>query len=460
MEKKISESYFEVMKRHLVLATIVGLFPLSSLFADDWSQWLGNSRDGVWNETGIIKKFPESGAKVLWKHSIGSGYAGPSVANGRVFVADRVLADSSTSPENPFERGQIPGKERLHCFNSLTGEKVWEHSYDCAYTVSYAAGPRATPIVVDGLVYMLGAEGNLHCLKAENGEVVWQKDFKKDYSAKTPVWGFSASPLVDGDLLICLVGGEGSVAVAFDRHSGEERWKALTAKEPGYAPPTMINHAGHRQLLIWHPESVNALDPANGKLLWTVPWQLRSGLSVPTPQQQEDRLFFTCFYNGSLMLKLKEDGSTPDVVWQTEKVSERRTTHLNSIMSTPYLSGDHIFGVCSYGQFRCLEAATGNRVWESMALTTGEGKPQERWANVFLTPHAPTDRWFLFNESGDLVIAKLSPFGYEEIDRANIIEPNGVDMRRRKIVWSHPAYANRCVFVRNDSEIRCVSLAE
>lgn len=427
--------------------------------ADGWSQWLGDQRDGVWRESGILESFPEGGPKVLWKQSIGSGYAGPAVAGGAVFVADRVLADPATAPENPFERGEIPGQERLHCFDAATGEKKWTYVYDCPYTVSYAAGPRATPTVVDDLVYLLGAEGNLHCLKVSNGEVVWEKDFKKAYSTKTPVWGFSASPLVDNDLLICLVGGENSVAVAFDRHSGEEKWRALSAKEPGYAPPVIINHGGHRQLILWHPEAVNALDPATGKVLWSVPWELRSGLSIPTPQKQGDRLFFTCFYNGSLMLKLKDDGSIPETVWQTERASEQRTTHLNSIMSTPYFSGDHLYGVCSYGQFRCLESATGKRVWESMALTTGEGK-EERWANVFLTSHAPSGHWFLFNESGDLVIADLSPDGYKEIDRANIIAPNGIDMRRRKIVWSHPAYANKCCFVRNDSEIRCVSLAQ
>ncbi|MDA0812326.1 MAG: pyrrolo-quinoline quinone, partial [Verrucomicrobia bacterium] len=107
-----------------------------------------------------------------------------------------------------------------------------------------------------------------------------------------------------------------------------------------------------------------------------------------------------------------------------------------------------------------LDAKTGDRVWESMKVTTGDNKEKERWANVFLTAHEPSGRWFLFNESGDLIISRLSPTGFEEIDRVNVIEPNGIDMRRRKIVWSHPAYANKCIFVRNDSEIRCISLAE
>lgn len=428
--------------------------------AEDWPQWLGEKRDGVWRETAIVDRFPQGGARLLWRQDIGSGYSGPAVADGRVFVSDRVLSTGSESPEDPFARGTIPGQERIHCLDAKSGAKLWTHAYDCAYSVSYAAGPRATPTVSGELVFVLGAEGNLLCLRTTDGSVEWQRDFKKDFSTKTPMWGFAGAPLVDGERVICLAGGEGSVAVAFDRRTGEEKWRALSAKEPGYAPPVIVEHAGHRQLIIWHPEAVNALDPATGTLLWTIPWQLRSGLSIPTPQQQGDRLFLSCFYNGSLMLKLREDGATPEIQWQTERESERRTTHLNSIMSTPYLSGDHIFGVCSYGEFRCLEAATGRRVWESMQATTGAGNEKERWANVFLTPHAPTGRWFLFNESGDLIIARLSPAGFEEVDRSRIIEPNGIDMRRRKIVWSHPAFAERCCFVRNDGEIRCLSLAQ
>jgi outer membrane protein assembly factor BamB len=212
-----------------------------------------------------------------------------------------------------------------------------------------------------------------------------------------------------------------------------------------------------KQLVLWHPEGVNALDPSTGKVFWTVPWKLRHGLSIATPQQSGDHLFFTAFYNGGLLLKLNPDRSKPDVVWQTKRASERRTTHLNSIMGSPYITGGHIYGVCSYGEFRCLEVASGKRVWETMATTTGEGN-KARWANVFVTPHR--DRYFLFNERGELIIANLSPTGYTEIDRAKIIEPNGRDMNQRKIVWSHPAYADKRIFVRNDTEVRCYSLAK
>jgi len=135
----------------------------------------------------------------------------------------------------------------------------------------------------------------------------WSRDYKKDYSAKTPTWGFAAAPLLDGNKLICLVGGEGAVAVAFDKDTGKELWHALTAKEPGYCTPTMIQAAGKQQLIIWHPEAVNSLDPETGQLYWRQPFPSNTGLSIATPRQMGDLLFITTFYNGSLMLRLDQN---------------------------------------------------------------------------------------------------------------------------------------------------------
>ena len=155
------------------------------------------------------------------------------------------------------------------------------------------------------------------------------------------------------------------------------------------------------------------------------------------------------------MLKLNADQSAPEILWQTQTVSEKRTTHLNSIMPTPVLRDGLIFGTCSYGEFRCLDQATGQRIWESMEPSTGSAR-KLRWYNNFITPNG--DRDLLFNEEGDLIIAKLSRKGYREIDRVHLIEPDGNDMRQRSIVWSHPAYAEGSIFIRNDSEIIRVDL--
>ena len=441
---------------HTLPALLLLLLAPSLLRADDWPQWLGPQRDAVWRETGILKKFPEGGPTVRWRTPIGGGYTGPAVAEGRVYVLDRQLAAGATNPGNAFARGEIPGTERVLCLDEATGQILWQHRYDCPYTISYAAGPRATPLVADGKVYTLGAEGNLCCLDAAKGTVLWSREFKKDFDTRTPTWGFAGHPLLDGDRLICLVGGPGSVAVAFDKNTGRELWRALSAREPGYCPPTMITAGGTRQVIIWHPESVNSLNPETGALYWSHPWTIRSGLSLATPRQSGDLLLFSSFYNSSRCFRLDPAKPAAELLWQGQRNSEKNTDTLHSLMSTPFLEDGHIYGVCSYGQLRGLKLETGERLWETLAATTPDGR-EMRWANAFIIKNG--DRFFLANEKGDLIIARLTPAGYEEISRTHLLDPTNSDPRR-SVVWSHPAFAQRCVFARNDREIVCISLAE
>ena len=176
-------------------------------------------------------------------------------------------------------------------------------------------------------------------------------------------------------------------------------------------------------------------------------------MSIASPRQLGDRLYLTSFYSGSLMLRIRGI-EAPEVLWKTPKASEKDTTMLHSVMSTPVVLPDHIYGSCSYGQFRCLKTDTGERVWETFEPTTGRS---ERWGNAFIV--AQGDRYFLFNEQGDLIIARLTPEKYQELGRVRLIEPNNRDAGRL-VVWSHPAFANRSVYARNDTEIVCASLAQ
>ncbi|MBL9137483.1 MAG: PQQ-like beta-propeller repeat protein [Verrucomicrobiales bacterium] len=438
--------------RALVPSIVTIIFGLSAS-ADDWPQWLGPRRDGVWRETGILTQFPKDGLTFRWRRPIGGGYSGPAVADGRVFVTDRQLATGTANPKDAFSRGSIPGKERVLCLNERDGTVMWQHEYECAYTISYAAGPRATPSVSDGKVYTLGSEGDLRCLDAATGTLLWSHNFPRELGVKTPTWGFAGHPLVDGNKVICLAAGEGSVAMAYDKDTGKELWRALTAKEPGYAPPTLCEFGGRRQLILWHPEAVNALDPESGTVLWTHPLspEVRFGMTIPTPRAYGDQLFLTSFYNGSLMLRIGQ--GSPSVVWKSQKVSEKDTDGLHSVMATPWLEDGVIYSPCSYGQFRALKVETGERLWETFAPTSGKS---ERWGHAFIVRHA--DRFFLFSEVGDLILARLSPQRYEELGRARLIEPVNRDPGR-PVVWSHPAFANRSVYARNDQEIVCASLA-
>ncbi len=422
--------------------------------ADDWPQWLGPQRDAIWRETGILEQFPPQGPPIRWRTPIGGGYAGPAVANGRVYVTDRQLAPGSSNPADPFQRGTIAGSERVLCLNATDGKTIWKHEYACPYTVSYPAGPRTTPVVSGSKVYTLGAEGNLFCLDDSTGKVLWQHDFKKEFEIKTPMWGFAGNPLLDGNRLICLAGGEGTTVLAFDKDTGKEIWRALSAKEPGYSSPVIYEAGGKRQLIIWHPESANSLDPETGNLYWSEPFKARSGMTIATPRKFNDLLFFSAFYNGSLMMRLDAAKPAATSIWRTEKVSEKETTHLNAVMSTPTLEPGYIYGVCSYGQLRCLKSETGERVWETFKATTS-GEPV-RWANAFIVKQA--DRYFLFNEAGDLIIARFTPEAYRELSRAHLLKPTNT-AAGRDVLWSHPAFANRCIYARNDQEILCADLA-
>jgi outer membrane protein assembly factor BamB len=427
-------------------------FLASSAHADDWPQWLGPHRDSIWRESGILEKFPAGGPRVLWRAAIGGGYSGPAVAKGRIFLTDRELATGVNNPSDPFQRGIIQGFERVLCFDEATGKLVWQYQYECPYSMSYAAGPRSNPLVSDGKIYTLGGEGNLICLEADSGKPLWQRDLKRDFNAKTPTWGFAGQLLLDGDKLFVLAGGENATIVAFDQNTGKDLWRALNAREPGYSSPIMFGSGASRQLILWDPESANGLDPENGKVLWTEPFPAKSGMSIATPRQMGDQLLFTSFYNGSMMLRI--DDRKPQTMWKTQKASEKDTTHLNAVMSTPFLENGYIYGVCSYGQLRCLNAQTGERIWETFKATT-DGEPV-RWANAFIVKNG--DRFFLFNEKGYLIIARLSPNGYDEISRAHLLEPTNRDPGRL-VVWSHPAFADRHVYARNDKELVAVDLS-
>jgi outer membrane protein assembly factor BamB len=452
------------------LGAVVFLLAATASRADDWPQWLGPQRDGVWRETGVIETIPAAGLKPAWRVPVGGGYAGPAVAGGRVYVTDRVLAAGVKNPSNPFSRDAVAGEERVLCLDAASGRKIWEYGYPCKYTISYAAGPRCTPVVSGGKVWTLGAMGDLVCLDAAEGKLIWSKNLPKEYDTPVPLWGYAAHPLLDGDKLICLVGGKGSVAVAFDKDTGKERWRSLSMSgepsppkgEIGYCPPVIFQVGKTRQLIIWHSQAANGLDPETGKVYWTVPIDSGASMTIPTPRLAGDRLFLTSFYGGSTLIQLSPDNpASASVVWHSKlsksnPESPKNTDKLHCVMSTPFIKDGFIYGVCSYGQLRCIRLDDGGRVWEDMRATGSAKEPVERWANAFLIQHG--DRVFIPNEKGDLIIARLSPSGYDEIGRVHLMDPTGLAMGR-KIVWSHPAFANRCMYARNDKEIICVPLA-
>ena len=197
---------------------------------------------------------------------------------------------------------------------------------------------------------------------------------------------------------------------------------------------------------------MSGLNSNTGKVVWQIPWNLRSGMAIATPVFHNNYLFVSCFYNGSMLVKLNDDLTSASIVWQREGENERNTDALHCVMNTPLILEDYIYGVDSYGELRCLQLLTGNRIWEDQTAVK-----RNRWANIHFM-QSETKTW-MFNEQGELIISKLSPVGYEEISRAQLIEPTKKQLGRG-VTWSHPAMANNHVFIRNDKELICVDLSK
>jgi outer membrane protein assembly factor BamB len=426
--------------------------------ATDWPQWLGTNRDGVWRETNILQKFPAGGPKILWRQPIHEGYSGPSVADGKLYVMDRLRARDAAGQPIRSTRSGIPGTERTLCLDTKDGRLIWKDEYECPYKVSYPSGPRTTPLVHQGRVYSLGAMGDLRVLNAASGEVLWKKNVAQEFKVDAPVWGYAAHPLLDGDLLYCLVGGEGSAIVAFNKETGKPVWKALTSQEIGYSPPMIYEAGGKRQLIIWLSESINSLDPATGKVFWTLPYPSngspqRPAVNIVTVRRHDDLLFVSTYYHGPMMLKLESEKPSATVLWKGKSNDPEKPDGLHILMAPPLFQDDCIYGVGANGEMRCLQAKTGKMLWETYAATCGV---KTDCANAFLIPQG--SQIVICNDQGDLILAHLDPKGYKEVDRAHILEPDH-KARGRQVVWSHPAFAGQRLFARNDKEIICVSMA-
>jgi len=408
--------------------------------SDDWPHWRGPTGDGVWHEKGVVATFDRPDLPVRWRAPISNGYSGPTVADGRVYVTDRL-----TDPDQA---------ERVHCFDAADGRRIWSHTYSCVYEgVAHRNGPRAAVTLSDGRAYALGTMGHFHCFDARTGAVLWAKDLKKEYRIKVPEWGIAAAPLVEGRLVIVLIGGDGACLVAFDKVSGAEVWRSL--EDPGgYSTPTLIDQAGQRVLVAWTGRGVAGLDPTSGKLLWSHPFEPAQMVhNIASPVFHDGHLFLSGFFDGSLLLKLPPTAFSVEEVWRRRGSNATRTEALHCCISTPILAAEHIYGIDSYGQLRCLDLATGDRLWESLDVV-----PEARWATAHLIPNG--DRVWMFTERGELIISRLSPTGYEEIDRAKLIAPTTGQLNQRGgVCWAPPAFAGRHIYVRNDEELVCSDLS-
>lgn len=414
------------------------------LFSADWPQWRGPDRDGTWKETGVVSRFASPKLDPVWSSPIGLGYSGPTVSHGRVYVTSRL--------EEPEQ------VEQVHCVDERTGKEIWKYVYACEYQeIGYPLGPRASVAIYDGKAYALGAMGNFHCLDAATGKLLWKKDYTTEYHTNNPVWGITSSPLVDNKHVYLQVGGApDACVVAFDKDDGTEVWRSLDGSA-SYSAPHFVQQGNRSLLLVWTGDWLAALDPDTGVPVWKHPYK-RAKMVINVPDALVDtatnRIFLSAFYDGSYLYQMDSATMSAELLWSRRGRSEVSTDALHSIIMTSVIRGNYVYGIDSYGEFRCLNLENGDRVWEDQTLLE-----RGRWATAFFVQNG--DLTWIFTEAGDLVIASLTPRGFERISTTHILDPTTfLPMRNRTIVWSHPAYANKHIFVRNDEALFSIDLSE
>lgn len=402
----------------------------------DWNQWRGPDRKAIWYNGPEIETLHANSVRQIWEVEVGPGYSGPTNSKGRVYLMD-----------------YMDGNERVLCFDTKNGKELWSFSYPVAYGVGYPTGPRASVQIFGELAYSFGTMGHLFCFEAETGKVVWKLNAIEKYHSRIPVWGLASNPILVEDKLIVQLGGkEGACIVALQKENGTEVWRALD-DEASYSAPILIEQAGKDVVLFWTGGRFTGLDPEDGSIYWSIPFKPRKSLmNISTPVYDPPFLFHSAFFDGSYLLKLDQETTSAELVYHRHGQDERNTDALHCCISTPILQDGYIYGIDSYGETRCLELETGERVWEDQTLV-----PRARWANVHLIRQ--NDRVWGFNEKGEILLGRFTPEGYEDLGRVKVIDPVQVSPNPRNGVnWSHPAFSGNRIYVRSDSKLVCVEI--
>jgi outer membrane protein assembly factor BamB len=375
----------------MTISFIFFLAASMALRADDWPQWLGPKRDGTSQETKLAKTWPAKGPPIVWETAVGEGFSGPVIAEGRLILFHR--------------EGD---KDLIECLDASTGKRLWKFVYTADYVdgMNMGDGPRATPAIVDGRVYTLGAQGWLRCLDFASGDKIWSRNLNADYQPPASYFGVGSSPLVEGNHVLVNVGAKNAGIVAFHKDTGKEVWKA-TDDGASYSSPVAAEIGGTRQAVFFTRQGVVVLDPATGKVGYSKRWRSRMEASVngATPLVVNDLLFFSaCYDTGALLLRAAKTGF--EEVWSGEEILSNH--YCTSLHFQGYLYG--IDGRQEGGaRLRCVELRTGKVQWTkegfgcaSMALAEG---------------HV-----IAVTERGDLVSIELSPQEYREKARAAVFE--------------------------------------
>ena len=378
----------------------------------EWTQWRGPNRDGISSETGFLKNWPKEGPTVLWHIPLGDGYSGISIAQGKIYTM--------------FAEGD---DEFVICLDASNGEEVWRFRSGAKFTEQRGDGPRSMPTVHGDSVFALGAEGKLYALDARDGTKLWAHNFVEEFDSKIPIWGFSSSPLIEGNLVIVETGGRDEQAiVAFDKKSGDVVWTTHT-DAVGYSSPIAIDFGGTRQIIFLTSKTLLSLAPENGHIYWKYPWP--EGINIATPIFiPNDKIFISASYDkGAVLLKMiaDEDGIGIEEVWKSRVMKN----HFNSSV----LQGDYLYGFDN-AILTCIEIDTGEEQWRQR----GFGKGSLLLADGHL---------IILGEGGKLALVEVSPNEYKEKARFQLFDDK---------CWTVPTLAGGKLYLRNQKDLVCLDL--
>lgn len=399
-----------------------------ALLAADWPQWRGPNRDGVAPDTKLPAKWPADAPPAKWTAAVGEGYSGPAVVGGKVFVM-----------------GREKGNERCLCLNADTGKELWKHEYAEPFKApdpTAGTGPNATPTVDRDRVYFYGLGGQFHSLDVSTGDVIWKHDCMKEYwgvqtttegdDAWFPPCGASASPLVDGDLVILPVGGKKAGAVtAFDRKSGELKWKSL-GERSSYASPVIASPGGVRQIVAFTGVRMVGLRDTDREVLWDHPFKARYEQTIISPVVWKDLVVIAGEARPTTAVKLTKTGDklTKSIAWTNDD--------LKSYMTTPVVFADHLLGYDQRGnKLTCIDLATGTTAW-TQGIT---GK--------YHSLVAAGDVVMVLNSEGELLVLKASPKEFTQLAKWKV---------SGKGSWAHLAVAGNRLYVKDKTELHCIEL--
>jgi outer membrane protein assembly factor BamB len=426
----------EVLMRKSVLSLAAAFVLAGVVVAADWPQWRGSNRDDVSKETGLLKSWPKDGPKLLWTfREAGLGFATPSVVGERLYT-----------------QGGDGDKEYVFALDLKTQKKAWSTEVGEFFKNSYGDGPRGTPTVDGDLIYIIGGQGNLLCVKADTGEKVWSKNMQHDFAGQMMSgWGYSESPLVDGEQVVCTPGGSHGAVVALNKKSGQVLWQSNEFTDrAAYCSIVVSNAGGVRQYVQMTDEHVVGLDPKDGHLLWKFARHGQTAV-IPTPVVSGDYVFVTSGYSaGCNLLKISKSNDKLEVaeLYKEDEDYKRISNHHGGVVLLDgyvygYSDGKHRAGPAAWV---CQELKTGNVVWaEDKAL----GKGSLTYADGHFYCYGEDD--------GTCVLAEASPKGWKETGRLTIEKTK---TKHNGKVWAHPVVANGKLYLRDQDLIHCYDVKE